>query len=194
MINLLGILVDGDQLTAESAERAHRLADKTRTPVSAILTRLGLVSEQALAHVLSEQRALPLLQRSALVPDPAMPADLNPDFLLSRKLLPIRSDAGEVVLAMANPLDNSALAGTSFVYGQTCRPPWRLNPISTMPSERFPARQRLSCQTSCQVEALCATARIKLACLAHAASGDQLVHNDDHRRDQQDVQQAARSE
>ncbi len=119
MINLLGVLVDRDQLTAESAERAHRLADQTRTPVSAILTRLGLVSEQALAQVLSEQLALPLLQRSALAPDPAMPADLNPDFLLARKVLPVRNEAGEVLLAMANPLDDATCAGTSFVYGQT---------------------------------------------------------------------------
>ncbi len=119
MINLLGVLVAHDHLTAESAERAGRLADQTRTPVSAVLTRLGLVSEQALAQVLSEQLALPLLQRSALVPDPAMPADLNPDFLLARKLLPVRCEAGDVVLAMANPMDEAALAGASFVYGQT---------------------------------------------------------------------------
>ena len=119
MLNLLGVLVDHAHLTIESAERAHRLADQTRTPVSAVLTRLGLVSEQALAKVLSDQLMLPLMQRSALVPDAAMPSDMSPDFLLARKLLPVRREAGDVVLAMANPLDEAALAGASFVYGQT---------------------------------------------------------------------------
>ena len=119
MVNLVAVLVDRNHLSAESAERANRLAGESRIPVSAVLTRLGLVSEQALAAVISELHALPLMQRSALVPDAAMPTDLNPDFLLARKLLPMRREAGDVVLAMANPLDEGALAGASFVYGET---------------------------------------------------------------------------
>jgi len=119
MLNVLDVVVKHGLLATESAERAQRLADQTRTPLSAVLTRLGLVSEQALAKLLSDQLLLPLLQRSALVPDAAMPGDMSPDFLQARKLLPVRCEADDVVLAMANPLDDAALAGASFVYGHT---------------------------------------------------------------------------
>ena len=122
IINLLSVLVDRNHLTAESAERASHLAEQTHTPLSAVLTRLGLVSEQALATVLSEHLRLPLMHRAALVPDIAMPQDLNPDFLLHRRVLPVRREGGDVVLAMANPTDEAALAGTSFVYGRTLLP------------------------------------------------------------------------
>lgn len=120
-VDLLDLLVLQGHLTAESATRTRRLAIQARTPVSAVLTRLGLISEQALAVVLAQKLELPQMQRSDLALDIALPADLNIDFLLNRKLLRVRCESGDVVLAMANPLDDDAFAGASFVYGQPLR-------------------------------------------------------------------------
>ena len=119
--DLLDLLIRQEHLTAESADRARRLAAQTHTPVSAVLTRLGLISEQTLGGLLATALGVPLLKRSDLVPDIAMPVDLNRDFLLAQKLLPLRREEGDLVLAMANPLDAAALAGVSFVYGQPLR-------------------------------------------------------------------------
>ena len=115
----LAILIAQNDLTAEAADRAQRLGEETRTPVGAVLTRLGLVSEQALTSVFSEALSLPLLPRASLVPDTSMPPAINRDFLQVRKLLPVRQGPDHrLVLAMANPLDGSALAGVAFAYGE----------------------------------------------------------------------------
>lgn len=105
-------------LTEEAADRAIRLAEETRTPVSAVLTRLGIVSEQVVATTMSERLALPVMERMTLILDAEMPSDLNVEFMLARKLLPIRTSADEVVLAMANPLDEDSWRAASFAYGR----------------------------------------------------------------------------
>jgi general secretion pathway protein E len=109
-------------LTDESSERAVKLAESTNTALCAVLTRLGLVSEHALADVLATTLSLARLGGRELQLDPAMPSDLNPEFLRVRKLVPVRSAYEGLKLAMANPLDDEAISAVTFAYGEALKP------------------------------------------------------------------------
>ena len=119
---LTDVLCRLGHLTDESADRAVKLAESTNTPLCAVLTRLGLVSEQTLADVLATTFSLARLGGPELQPDPSMPSDLNPEFLRARKLIPVRSEDEGLRLAMANPLDDEAIAALAFVYGEALKP------------------------------------------------------------------------
>lgn len=95
-----------------------RLAAQTRTPVSAVLTRLGLLSEQDLSLALARHHDVAVLGRAQLRADADMPSDLNLEFCRAHKLLPLRTEANALVLAMAVPDDAPARKGMAFAYGR----------------------------------------------------------------------------
>ncbi len=54
-------LVERGALTAAGLERAVRLQEETGEPLSAVLTKLGLVSERALAEAFAAYLDLPIV-------------------------------------------------------------------------------------------------------------------------------------
>jgi general secretion pathway protein E len=114
----LAALIGAGALGSDAAERAVRLAAETRTPVSAVLTRLGLLSEQDLSRALARHHDVAVLGRAQLRADAAMPSDLNLEFCRAHKLLPLRTEANALVLAMADPDDAPARKGVAFAYGR----------------------------------------------------------------------------
>ncbi len=105
-------------LGAEALGRAELVAQETGERLEAVLTRLGLISEQALAAALAAATGLPILEAADL-PATAIAADqLSPAFLRDVQALPVAIEPGHAVVALANPLDSFAVTALGFALGR----------------------------------------------------------------------------
>ncbi len=101
-------------LNDRSLRRALRLHHQTAERFEVVLTRLGLLSEADLAQAYSEYLRLPLLSQSDL-PHKALFADQLPSsFLSSMQLVPIADHGDRLLLAMADPFNEEAVAALAF--------------------------------------------------------------------------------
>ena len=103
-------------LTSEAAARAVTVQAETGERFESVITRLGLVSEQALAGAFAKDSGLHLLAVSDL-PAVALP-DAQPSaaFLREQRALPLAMEEGRLVLALANPFDDFAAQALGFVF------------------------------------------------------------------------------
>ena len=108
-------------LSREAAERASQAATTSGTAFCSVATRLGLVSEKELAAVFGELLGIDVVERAAFPADPVIPEGLNRRFLNTRCILPLAETESVIRLAMANPLDDLAVAGVSYATGKAVR-------------------------------------------------------------------------
>ena len=73
------------------------------------LTELGYLSEESLIHALENQLGIQYIDLSGLNPDVDMVRFVNRDTAVEHCVLPLRADAENLYLAMADPLDFVAL-------------------------------------------------------------------------------------
>ena len=101
-------------LSAEAAARARLIQQQTGERFEAVLTRLGLVSEAALAACFATVTGLRIVEARDL-PDVAVAPDaLSTGFLRDCHALPIALDDSTVTVALANPLDGFAARAIGF--------------------------------------------------------------------------------
>ncbi|MBU5611702.1 GspE/PulE/PilB domain-containing protein [Geomonas azotofigens] len=87
------------------------------------LVEMGLVPEEELAHVLSEQMGAPCVEPAELSTIPDQVLRLVPLELVRRyRVVPISSEGKRLSLAMANPHDFQALEEIGFVTGMVIKP------------------------------------------------------------------------
>lgn len=108
-------------LSREAAERASQAAITSGTAFCSVATRLGLVSEKELAAVFGELLGIDVVERAAFPVSPVVPEGLNRRFLDTRCILPLGETESVVRLAMANPMDDVAVAGVSYATGKAVR-------------------------------------------------------------------------
>ena len=103
-------------LTSEAAVRAANIQAETGERFESVVTRLGLVSEQALAGAFAKESGLRLLSAADL-PSAAIP-DAQPSaaFLREQRALPVAMEEGRLILALANPFDDFAAQALGFVF------------------------------------------------------------------------------
>jgi general secretion pathway protein E len=106
---LLDLLVENGKIDGREAERVNRLANETHEQPDILLTRLGLITEDALARLLSELLAMPLVARGEYPDSPLLENQLGTKFLREYRVLPLAETEQGLVVAMANPLDDYAL-------------------------------------------------------------------------------------
>lgn len=106
---LLELLVEHGKIDRQDAERVNRLANETHEQTDILLTRLGLITEDALAHLLSELLGIPLVDRSEYPDSPLLENQLGINFLREYRVLPVAETDQGLIVAMANPLDDYAL-------------------------------------------------------------------------------------
>jgi general secretion pathway protein E len=116
------ILVARRCLAPEALERAQRLQQDGHDRLDRILTRLGLVTERALAEALADHSGLPLVQPADLPRDSVLPGQLSPRFLRHHRLLPLGVEGNSLRLALADPLDPWPAQAVAFATGLTPRP------------------------------------------------------------------------
>ena len=102
---LLDLLVENGKIEGREAERVNRLANETHEQTDILLTRLGLITEDALARLLSELLGMPLVARSEYPDSPLLENQVGIKFLREYRVLPLAESEQGLVVAMANPLD-----------------------------------------------------------------------------------------
>ncbi|MCP4308659.1 MAG: Flp pilus assembly complex ATPase component [bacterium] len=97
----------GESLLKESdVQRARRLMERTDDPFCLVLSRLGVVSEAALAEILARFTNQPLQSPSAYPDLPVLQDKLSPGFLRRSRVLPIDETETSVTIVAADPFDD----------------------------------------------------------------------------------------
>ena len=107
---LLDLLVEHGKIERREADRVNRLASETHEQTDILLTRLGLITEEALARLLSRLLGMPLVERGDYPDSPLLENRLGINFLREYRVLPLAETDQGLVVAMANPLDEYALS------------------------------------------------------------------------------------
>ncbi len=98
----------------ETMVRARLVQGETGEPLDAVLTRLGLVSETALAEGIAGALGLPLATADQFPETPPDPGPVAPRFLRDAKLALLRETPGAMDVAVADPLSAFGLSALAF--------------------------------------------------------------------------------
>ncbi len=131
------ILVQRGKLEHAALERALRLQQESGEKLGALLVTLGLVAQRDVAEALSHQLGLPLADGQAYPELPVLEEQVSARFLREARALPVREDADELVLAMADPTDEYTIDAFRMVTGR------RVKPMVAIPTELDAALERL---------------------------------------------------
>ncbi|KUR70329.1 type II secretion system protein GspE [Novosphingobium fuchskuhlense] len=104
-------------LADDSLARARLVEAETGETLEKIVTRLGLISEDALARALGAALDLPVIEPERFPTEALAVPNISQAFLHDRRALPLWLDKGRVVVALANPLDHDAVSGLAFATG-----------------------------------------------------------------------------
>src|SRR6188768_669434 len=115
---LIDLLLSRRIITADAAARAHLVHEETRERAESVLTRLGLISEQRLAHVFAEEVRAPLILPDRFPETPVAMGDLSVRFLRDQRALPIEKGDRGLRVAFSNPLDSYARDAIAFATGR----------------------------------------------------------------------------
>lgn len=116
------LLVAAGKLSARDVDRALSAQQEMGGMLGVVLTRLGLVSERDVAHVLAQQLGLPLVAADQF-PDiaPEVPG-LLPDFAQTHSILPLHLDTTGLTVAMAVPQNQFVLKALRLATGLAIHP------------------------------------------------------------------------
>ncbi len=99
---------------AETLARARLVQSETGEPLDTVLTRLGLVSEQALAGAIAEAAGLRLAGPGDFPATPLAAERLSPRFLRDARAVPLRETETAVEIAFVDPLSPDARHALAF--------------------------------------------------------------------------------
>ena len=99
---------------AETVARAQLVQSETGEPLDTVLTRLGLVSEQALAVAIAEAAGLRIATAADFPAEPLAGDRLSPRFLREARAAPLRETAAGVEVAFVDPLSSQARRALAF--------------------------------------------------------------------------------
>ena len=111
------VLIEMGCLEPSDLERALRLQASRDERLGALLVKLGLLSDKDLAKALSRQLSLPLAQPDDYPKQALHLGEFSTKFLKRSRVVPIAQADGQVVLAMADPLDDHAVSAMQFAVG-----------------------------------------------------------------------------
>lgn len=117
--NLEDMLRDCALLPEESLQRALLIERETGERLDAIITRLGLVSEDRLASEMARATGLEIIKSEAFPAEPVSGPDLSISFLRDIHALPIAVSAEAVRVAVSNPFDSFVAEAFGFMFQRT---------------------------------------------------------------------------
>jgi general secretion pathway protein E len=119
---LTRILLDKSILRPGDIERIQALlANEPAQNFSALLLRLGMVSEQDLANAWSSVCGMPLVTSAQLSELADRPEGIPPRFLKQHRIVPLAWDEAEVHLLLADPSDLSAVHALEYATQRKAR-------------------------------------------------------------------------
>jgi len=105
------------KLTAVEVERARRAQVDTGRPLADVMTGLGLVTERDIALAYSDCLDLLVAERKDYPTAPLHEDKLLPEFLKTRRLMPIAETDNRLTVAMVNPMDDFAAEAVAMKLG-----------------------------------------------------------------------------
>src|SRR5687768_16689495 len=102
------VLVRSGKLTAERLARAEQERERSGRPLPEMLLRLGYCSEADIRRAFAESLGLPILDGSTR-PDPEALALVSATLAQKHSAVPITRDNGHLIVALADPMDLTAL-------------------------------------------------------------------------------------
>ena len=115
MDRLSAALSDRKLLDEFALRRARRAQTQSGERLDLVLSRLGLVTDAALADVLSDLLEIPCVNPGDFPEAPLFADALQGTFLKSHRLLPVADTGDEIVVATADPFDSEAITALGFL-------------------------------------------------------------------------------
>lgn len=115
------LLIAEQIVSSEALSRARMVHQQSGERLEAVITRLGIASESALAHMFARATGLPVMTSDVFPAEPIGERPLSPDFLRDMRMIPVGLDDEAVTIAQANPLDRFAGEAMRFVFGKPVR-------------------------------------------------------------------------
>jgi len=131
------ILIARGKLDAAGVERALRLQKEGGEKLGTLLVTLGLCAQRDVSEALAAQLGLPMVDVAGYPEFPVLEERISPRFLREARALPLKEDARELALAMADPTDSYTIGAFRMVTGRDVKP------LVAIPSELDAALERL---------------------------------------------------
>ena len=121
--DLQSLLAAKGAVAQDLLTRAALVRTRTGESLASVLTRLGFISEQALAELIAEASGVSIASETdyAGAPQNDVPT-VSSRFLRDVKAAPLKADATEVVVAFVDPFDDYARKALAMAYGRPVRP------------------------------------------------------------------------
>jgi general secretion pathway protein E len=123
-VNLAEELVERRLLSTDEMERITKLQQEQQAPFTRLLVELGFLSEDDLLPVLRDHFDIPLVALKDL-PTTPLPIEFSPgiaDFFKLARMVPVKVDGNELVVATTDPLDLSRLHALELAAGLRVKP------------------------------------------------------------------------
>jgi general secretion pathway protein E len=113
-LSLRRVVTDRGLVSSETLARASLVQQESGERLDAVLTRLGLVSEQALAEALVEVSGLRLAGPDDFPQAPVHLPEVSPRFLRTARVVPLELAEGELQAAFIDPLDAASVEALAY--------------------------------------------------------------------------------
>jgi general secretion pathway protein E len=114
-------LVSAGICDMQAVERARAVARESGISCAQALVQLGLVSERILAECWAAMLDVSITIPARYPDEPVLAERLRPRFLRAARVLPLAVEAGRLVIAMADPLDDFAASAIRLATGLDTR-------------------------------------------------------------------------
>jgi type IV pilus assembly protein PilB len=115
------VLVRTGKVSAERLARAVQEQERSGRPLSEMLVRLGYCNEDDIRRAFAESLGLPILDGSVR-PDPEALALLSSNLAMRHTALPVSQEDGQLTVALADPMNLTALEDIRLATGLDVRP------------------------------------------------------------------------
>ncbi len=122
MLDLDTLALNRGLIAADTLARAKLVQGETGERLDSILTRLGLISEQALINAIAEETGYPTATAERLASISEIGGNISPRFLRDTKSIPIDIQPDYADIGFANPLDTFPAEALSYALGRPVRP------------------------------------------------------------------------
>jgi general secretion pathway protein E len=116
------LVLERGLVAPETLGRARLVQAETGERLDSVLTRLGMVAEQALANAIAKETGLAIAASTDFPAEPVLAEAISVRFLRDVRAVPIAESDGAVDVALIDPLDPYPIRALSFALDRKIRP------------------------------------------------------------------------
>ncbi|HWA04534.1 MAG TPA: ATPase, T2SS/T4P/T4SS family [Rhizomicrobium sp.] len=122
VMKLEQLVLDRGLVAPETLTRARLVQAETGERLDSVLTRLGMIAEQALANAIAEETGLAIVSPTDYPPEPVLGDAVSVRFLRDVKAVPLAATDSGVDVALIDPLDPYPVEALGFALKRDIRP------------------------------------------------------------------------